>query len=76
MARWVAGARGGEEAEADKHVSHGATPFNRNLNRPCMIGSANRLRFLSRANHRALRVHDVTGLLISWRQGDAAALDR
>ena len=23
-----------------------------------------------------LRVHDVTGLLLSWRQGDAAALDR
>ena len=24
----------------------------------------------------SLRVHDVTGLLLSWRQGDAAALDR
>ena len=22
------------------------------------------------------RVHEVTGLLLSWRQGDAAALDR
>jgi len=33
----LAAARGGEDAETDKRVSHGATPFNRNLNRPCKI---------------------------------------
>ena len=38
--------------------------------------SAKRLRFPSRADDGLLRVHDVTGLLLSWRQGDAAALDR
>src|SRR5687768_4753048 len=42
-ARWrswrkgLAAARRGEDAEADKRVSHGATPFNRNLNLPCKI---------------------------------------
>jgi len=33
-------------------------------------------RFPSRADDGLLRVDDVTGLLLSWRQGDAAALDR
>jgi hypothetical protein len=33
----LAAARRGEDADADERVSHGATPFNRNLNRPCKI---------------------------------------
>ena len=37
---------------------------------------ANRRRFPSRADDRILRVPDVTALLLSWRQGDPAALDR
>ena len=41
---------------------------------------AKRLRFPPRAPSRTddgrPRVHDVTGLLLSWRQGDAEALDR
>ena len=32
--------------------------------------------FPSRADDRPLRMHEVTELLLSWRQGDAAALDR
>ena len=40
------------------------------------IRCAKRRRFPSRAADRLLRVHDVTGLLLSWRQGDAEALDR
>ena len=38
--------------------------------------SANRPCFPSRVDGRLLRVHEVTGLLLSWRQGDAAALER
>ena len=40
------------------------------------VRCAKRPRFPSRADNGLLRVHDVTGLLLSWRQGDAEALDR
>lgn len=42
----------------------------------CKIRSANQRLFPSRGDDGLPRVHDVTGLLLSWRQGDAAALDR
>jgi RNA polymerase sigma factor (TIGR02999 family) len=40
------------------------------------IRSANQSPFPSPGDDSLLDVHDVTGLLLSWRQGDAAALDR
>ncbi len=40
------------------------------------VRCANRPSFPSRAADGRLHVNDVTGLLLSWRQGDAEALDR
>ena len=46
------------------------------LFRSCKIRSANGRSFPSRGDDGLLHVHEVTELLLSWRQGDAAALDR
>jgi RNA polymerase sigma factor (TIGR02999 family) len=62
-------------------LTHAATKTVDQHERRCRDGSRNircakRPRSPSRADDGLRRVHDVTGLLLSWRQGDAEALDR
>ena len=53
-----------------------ALPFNRTRSGPVRYEAQTSAVFPHELMTDPLREHDVTGLLLSWRQGDAAALDR
>jgi RNA polymerase sigma factor (TIGR02999 family) len=70
-------ARRREDTEAEDYLSHRATPIQRGTgNGPVRYQAQTSAVFPHELMTDPVRVHDVTGLLLSWRQGDAAALDR